>query len=109
MVDPNSKEMLTYNCNLDHRKIIRVEEYNTYKFDFHKNVTNSLVTVLFSSGFTQRFGLGLNIKDRIESWSRNKFSDNLLRSREGLNIVMENVKQRLSNAKQSTSSNHHYL
>lgn len=109
IVDPNSKEMLTYNCNLDHRKIIRVEEYNTYKFDFHKNVTNSLVTVLFSSGFTQRFGLGLNIKDRIESWSRNKFSDNLLRSREGLNIVMENVKQRLSNAKQSTSSNHHYL
>ncbi|TID29978.1 hypothetical protein CANINC_001489 [Pichia inconspicua] len=107
IVDPKSKEMITYNCNLDHRKIIRVEEFNTYKYDFEKNVTNSLVTVLFSSGFTQRFGLGLNIKDRIENWSRKKFSDNLLRSREGLNIVMENVRERLSTAKQNAASKHY--
>lgn len=102
IVDPKTKEMITYNCNLDHRKIIRVEEYNTYKFDFNKKVTNSFVTVKFSSGFNQKFGLGLGIKDRIENWSKNKFSDNLFKSREGLAIVMETVKQRLSAKRANT-------
>jgi hypothetical protein len=105
IVDPKSKEMITYNCNLDHRKIIRVEEFNTYKFDFNKKVTNSHVTVKFSSGFSHKFGLGLNIKDRIENWSKNKFSSNLIRSREGLNIVMNSVKERLLTSKISNSLN----
>jgi 4-amino-4-deoxychorismate lyase len=95
IVDPVTMEMVTYNCNLDHRRIIRVEEYNTYKHDLKKNVTNSYVTVKFSSGFSYKFGPGLGIKDRIETWSKNKFSDNLMKSREGLKIVMDSVKQRL--------------
>lgn len=103
IVDQKSREMITYNCNLDHRKIIRVEEYNTYKYDFQNKVTNSFVAVKFSSGFKQKFGLGLNFRDRIENWSKNKFSDNLFRSREGLKIVMDNVKQRLTVANKSTT------
>lgn len=95
VVDPISKEMITYNCNLDHRKIIRVEEYNTYQYDFQNKTTSSKVTVKFSSGFSSKFGLGVSIKDRIENWSKNKFSDNLLKSREGLKIVMDSVKERL--------------
>ncbi|ODQ48379.1 hypothetical protein PICMEDRAFT_81379 [Pichia membranifaciens NRRL Y-2026] len=95
VVDPKSQEMTTYNCNLDHRKIIRIEEFNTYKYSFAQSVTNSFVTVKFSSGFTHRFGLGLGIKDRIENWSKNKFSDNLMRSREGLRLVMDSVKLKL--------------
>lgn len=95
IVDPKTKEMVTYNCNLDHRKIIRVEEYNTYRFDFEKNFTNSYVTVKFSSGFKSKFGFNLGIKDRIENWSKNKFSDNLIKSREGLKIVMDSVKEKL--------------
>lgn len=102
IVDPISMEMETYNCNLDHRKIIRVEELNSYKYDFEDNVTNSNVTVKFSSGFSHRFGLGIGIKDRIENWSKNKFSSNLMRSREGLKIVMDSVKERLLTGNYST-------
>lgn len=95
IVDPVKNEMLTYNCNLDHRKIIRVEEFNTYSSNLNfNNSTNSFVTVKFSSGFNQKFGLG--IKDRIENWSKNKFSDNLFKSREGLKIVMDSVKEKLT-------------
>lgn len=95
IVDPVSKEMITYNCNLDHTKIIRIEEFNTYKYDLNKNLTNSFVTVKFSSGFTHKFEFGLSIKDRIEDWSKNKFSNNLMRSREGLKLVMDSVKEKL--------------
>lgn len=93
VVDPKTKEMHTYNCNLDHRKIIRVEELNMYKYNFEENKTNSFVTVKFSSGFNHRLGWG--IKDRIENWSKNKFSNNLMNSREGLKIVMDSVRERL--------------
>lgn len=103
VVDPKTQEMHTYNCNLDHRKIIRVEEYNFYKFDSSENITKSNTTVKFSSGFSQKLGLGLNIKDRIENWSKNKFSSNIIRSREGLQIVMESVKERLKANRQLTS------
>lgn len=103
IVDPKTKELTTYNCNLDHRKIIRVEEFNAYKYDFKKGITNSSVTVKFSSGFSHRLGFGLGIKDRIENWSKNKFSDNLMRSREGLKIVMDSVKERLISNRMSNS------
>lgn len=95
VVDPKSHEMTTYNCNLDHRKIIRIEEFNTYKYNVAQNVTNSFVTVKFSSGFTHRFAFGLGIRERIENWSKNKFSDNLMRSRQGLRLVMDSVKEKL--------------
>ncbi|KAG0671466.1 hypothetical protein C6P40_005274 [Pichia californica] len=95
IVDPKNKEMITYNCNLDHTKIIRIEEFNTYKFNFNENLTNSKVTVKFSSGFTHKFAFGLGIRERIENWSKNKFSNNLMNSRQGLQLVMDSVKERL--------------
>lgn len=93
IVNAKTKELITFNCNIDHKKIIRVEEFNFYKFNFKENVTNSFVTVKFSSGFSQKFGLGLGIKDKIENWSKNKFSDNLMKSRKGLQYVMDSVKE----------------
>lgn len=95
VVDPKNFKMKTYCCNLDHTKIIRVEEFNEYTYDPEKNCTNSTVTVKFSSGIKQRFAG--SIKSRIEIWSKDKFKANLDNSRIGFKMVMENVKSRLDN------------
>lgn len=94
MVDPISKIMRTYNCNLDHTRMLRVEERVDYQFDSKKGVTKSDTKVTFISGF-KNLGLGLSVKDRIEDWSKRRFDENLKRSREGLKIVMDNVRSRL--------------
>lgn len=99
IVNPITKELITFNCNIDHKKIIKVEEINFYKFNFNQNKTNSFVFVKFSSGFTNKFSFGLNIKDKIENWSKNKFSDNLAKSRKGLQIVMDSVNELLLKSK----------
>ncbi|GME97447.1 unnamed protein product [Ambrosiozyma monospora] len=96
IVDPVNQTMQTYNCNLDHRKIVRIEEYATYKFNKKDNCTECQTTVKFSSGFRNT----LNLRDRIENWSKNKFDENMSRSTLGLKIVMDNVRERLSRLKQ---------
>lgn len=95
VVDPTSQTMKTYCCNLDHRKIIRIEEFNEFQYDPVKNETNCKVTVKFSSNLKMRFSNKL--KDKIESWSLDKFKDNLTNSRIGFKLVLEKVKSRLEN------------
>ncbi|KAH3661232.1 hypothetical protein OGAPHI_006639 [Ogataea philodendri] len=90
VVDPKNKTMQTYTRNLDHTKIIQIEEHNQYTFDPTSNHTTNKITVKFSSGFR-----GLGIKNRIESWSKTKFDENLMRSRQGLRYVMDSVRDRL--------------
>lgn len=96
IVDPAAQTMKTYCCNLDHTKIIRVEEFNEYTYDPKTNTTNSKVTVRFSSGLTQRFAG--SIRNKIEIWSKDKFRDNLHNSRIGFMLVMDKVKARLDGA-----------
>lgn len=93
VVDPSKMTMKTYCCNLDHTKVIRVEEFNEYIYDPKTNHTNSQVTVKFSSGLKQRFAG--SIKNRIEIWSKDKFKDNLDNSRIGFKLVMATVKTHL--------------
>ncbi|VEU23657.1 DEKNAAC104925 [Brettanomyces naardenensis] len=99
IVDPKEKTMTTYNCNLDHTKLLRVEECTKYHYDREKNTTEFDSTVRFSSGF-RKFG-NLNVKDRIEDWSKAKFAEHSKSSRMGLKLVMESVRQKMAESIQS--------
>lgn len=94
VVDPICRTMQTYNCNLDYTKLLTVEESTFYKYDFEKGVTHSTATVSFRSRF-KRFG-ALNLKDKIEDWSKTRFTEHSQGSRMGLKIVMERVRQKMA-------------
>lgn len=83
VVDVGSGVMLTYTRNLDHTKIIKVEEYTKFEKDGKSTQVNSMVK--FSSGF------GLGIRNRIEKWSHEKFDENIKKSRKGMSFVMEKL------------------
>lgn len=89
IVDPHTKEMVTYQSNLDHKKFIRVEEYTTFK----SNPENSTTTVAFSVKFSSNFA-GFGIKNKIESWSHNKFKENIKNTKLGMAYVMEECQRR---------------
>lgn len=86
IINPKTNRMLSYTSNVDHRKFIRVEEYLTYSEDSpYSTLVESRVK--FSSNL---FGF----KQKIEEWSRKKFSSNMANSREGLKYVMDKLKER---------------
>lgn len=83
VVDTKKGVMLTYTRNLDHTKIIKVEEYQRFEKDGDNTHVKSMVK--FSSGF------GIGIRNRIESWSHQKFDENIKKSRQGMAFVMERL------------------
>ncbi|ODV87502.1 hypothetical protein CANARDRAFT_174544 [[Candida] arabinofermentans NRRL YB-2248] len=93
IVDLKKQTLKTYTRNLDHTKIIRIEEYNEYEYDVVENKTLNKVTVLFKSGFKNN---GFGIRNRIEQWSKSKFGENLFKSQEGMKFVIESTRNRLS-------------
>lgn len=88
MVDPKLLIMETYTRNIDHTKIIKVEEYTTYKYDELNKNTVVESRVKFCSGFE------LGIKNKVEHWSRNKFEESVKRSREGMSFVMKKFEEK---------------
>lgn len=93
IVDPKSQTMETWTKNMDHTRIIVVEELNKYMWDDKLKQTVVDSKVKFRSGFKKLYGMG--IKDRIENWSHNRFAENILKSRQGLLLVMKNFHNRL--------------
>lgn len=101
VVDPQSGKMETYTRNLDHTRIMQVEEYSTYDYDFASCKTKVVSQVKFSSGF--RFG----IKTKLENWSRSIFDENVKYSRQGMSYIMQKIEEK-KNASllQETSIDH---
>ncbi|CDK24495.1 unnamed protein product [Kuraishia capsulata CBS 1993] len=91
VVNPLERTMMTYTRNLDHTKILQIEEFTSFKYNPVDNVTSSQSKVKFSSGFK-----AWGVKDRIENWSFQRFSDNLKRSRLGLKFVMSEIRMRVT-------------
>ncbi|KAH3682357.1 hypothetical protein WICPIJ_006671 [Wickerhamomyces pijperi] len=89
VIDPQTKEMRCYQRNLDHTRIIRIEEYTSYK-SIDQDTTRVDFNVKFSSGF-KRFG----INTRIEDWSHNKFIENINNTRHGMSYVMKKCQETL--------------
>ncbi|EGW33747.1 uncharacterized protein SPAPADRAFT_59110 [Spathaspora passalidarum NRRL Y-27907] len=87
IVNPKTKTLYTYSSNIDHRKFIRVEEFLKY------TTVNDNTTVKSKVKFSSNF---IGFKERIEQWSHNRFSSNMKNSREGLQYVMNKMKERLA-------------
>lgn len=88
IVNKDEQKLLTYTRNLDHTKVIQVEEFTAYKFNLENNFTIADSQVKFSSGFK------IGIRNKIEEWSHKKFDENIKRSRLGMSFVMEKLEQR---------------
>lgn len=84
IIDPAAKTVLAYSANVDHRKVVKVEEFLTY--DCSSGGTQLEVNVRFSLNF---FGL----KSRIEEWSKDKFTKNLANLRQGFMYVIKNLRR----------------
>ncbi|EDO17052.1 hypothetical protein Kpol_530p22 [Vanderwaltozyma polyspora DSM 70294] len=88
VVDSARQTLKTYTKNLDHTKILQIEEYTDYEYDFNNSSTKVNSRVKFTSAFH------LGIKDRIENWSRSKFEENINKSRLGMSFVMQRTQTR---------------
>ncbi len=88
IIDPKSQNLQSYTRNLDHTKIIRVEEYTTYQYDSNLDKTNVVYNVKFSSGFKNV------VRDRIEAYSHSKFQENIKNTTMGMAYVMQKFQER---------------
>ncbi|ODQ78327.1 hypothetical protein BABINDRAFT_9531 [Babjeviella inositovora NRRL Y-12698] len=87
-INRDTQTMTTYTRNLDHKKIIIIEEFTHYSTNAD-GFTDVQSSVKFSSGIN-KFG----IKNKLESWGHSKMQENLRGSREGLKFVMLKVNER---------------
>lgn len=90
VIDPKAKEMKAYQRNLDHTKIIQIEEFTTYHSNDELNSTKVKYNVKFSSNF-RAFG----VKDRIEAWSHKRFKENTFNNTKGMAYVMTRCQEGL--------------
>lgn len=88
VVDPVEQSMDTCTYNLDHTRVLKVEERTRYTTTNSKT-TNASYHVLFSSNFGK-----WGIKDRIENWSYKRFHENVMKSRRGMSFVMESLREK---------------
>lgn len=86
-IDPNGF-MQTYTRNLDHTRVLVIEELTTYRANA-SGATDVKLSVRVTCGFN-RFG----IRERLEKWTLSTMTANLKRSRDGLVFVMDQVKAR---------------
>ncbi|EGV61529.1 Msf1-domain-containing protein [Yamadazyma tenuis] len=85
IINPQTKRLMTYSANIDHRKFIKVEEFLYYS-EIDEYSTQLKSKVKFSSNL-------IGFKQRIEDWSKHRFASNIEKSRHGLTFVMNELKK----------------
>ncbi|KAI0762696.1 MSF1-domain-containing protein [Fomes fomentarius] len=85
-VDPLGKVMRCTTKNLDHVKVMRVEEHIHIR-QLEDGKTLQTTEAKFLSGF------GWGLTKRIENYGLTKFKANLQRSREGFSIILDLIRQ----------------
>ncbi|CCK68697.1 Ups1p KNAG_0B02550 [Huiozyma naganishii CBS 8797] len=83
-VDRRRKVLTTYARNLDHTRVLKVEERTTYEYLPDRRATSVHSEVTFTSGLN-------GIKHKIEALARAKFEESVKRSREGMSLVMQKI------------------
>ena len=97
-MDVKKQEIISSVRNLTYRKLLEVAEFSRYqgipatpdtdgKFR-DKAKVETFANVRISS----KLGLGL-VRERIELWSQSRFRENLVRSRMGMQFVMDKVRE----------------
>ncbi|OJT04756.1 Protein UPS1, mitochondrial [Trametes pubescens] len=85
-VDPLGKVMRCTTKNLDHVKVMRVEEHIHIR-QAEDGKTLQTTEAMFLSGF------GWGLTKKIENYGLAKFKANLQRSREGFSIILDLIRQ----------------
>jgi hypothetical protein len=93
IVDPINQIMTTVTKNLSHRKILLVEETQTFKI--HPDNSN-LHTEMISQVRIVSNTAWKSIQSRIEGFGLSKFKDNTKKSAEGLKYVLDRWKYSVS-------------
>jgi 4-amino-4-deoxychorismate lyase len=88
-IDPNNCLLESRTRNLDHTKVLKVDERTVYKSD---SLAAPTTLVSHNVSFVSNFGWG--VRDRIENWSYRRFSRNIAESRKGMAFVMRNLREK---------------
>lgn len=79
--------MKSFNRNIDHVRLLQVEEYTTYQYDEIPKHTVVNSKVKFTSGFH------VGIRSKIEKMSLSRFESGVEKSRLGMALVMKRVEE----------------
>ena len=94
-VAPKNHVLHQFNKNIDHVRVLQVEEYTTYQYDSANSNTVVNTKVKFTSGFH------MGIRNKIEKMSLSRFEAGVEKSRLGMALVMKRVEENAKrNAKQ---------
>lgn len=85
-VDPKTSTLTSWVRNLDHTKIMRIDDYSIYQGT--KNGTRVEHKVHFRSGLTA------GIRERLEDWGKKQFVKTLENSRQGLHFAVRRLQQK---------------
>ena len=88
IVDPKRLILRTYKKNLDHVRILQVEEYTTYSYDDRNKNTVVRSKVRFSGG-----GFSSSLRSKLEDWSKRRFDESVKKSRQGMQLVIQKIEE----------------
>lgn len=84
IIDPKTQNMQIYSANVDHRKVVKVEEYLMYSSKRSTTLIEGKIKI--SSNF-------IGLRKKIEEWSRNKLHSQMGNSTEALMYVTNKFKR----------------
>lgn len=87
VVDQRQMVMKTYIRNLDHIKLLSVEERTEYRWDQVHQYTSVSSQVTFTCNAISQ----LSLKEKIENMARSKFEESVKRSRQGMSLVLQRI------------------
>ncbi|KAK9473160.1 PRELI-like family-domain-containing protein [Dipodascopsis tothii] len=94
IVDPKKEEIVSIVRNLDYRKLMSVKEYTRYQGIPAGNGVGQRAKVEQSAHVRISSNLGLRMmRERIEVWGQTRFRENLVKSRMGMQFVMDKFRE----------------
>jgi len=87
LVDPLKRIMYTRTRNLDHTRVLQVEESQVYSANEQDERTN----VVTEARIVSQFGWG--VTNRIEKFAQSKFGEHVHTSREGMVFILQELRK----------------
>lgn len=82
-VDPRSRVMISRTRNLDHTRVMQVEETQIFRANNNDAITSARTEARIRSNF------GWGLSQRIEKYGITRFGENTLRSRKGMSYILD--------------------
>ncbi|CAG8435796.1 5370_t:CDS:2 [Scutellospora calospora] len=89
IVNPKTQTMITLTKNITHARIMQVEEWQTFRVDPNNREFTQVKT---EARVISNFGWGLT--ERVEGFGIKKFADSTMKSRKGMSLVLEKIREK---------------